>query len=191
MLNKAQFIVDIQNTVFNQTDWNTAADNLAIAIDNYYKSGVVETNVTGTVTPPFPAPTYTATGTGKGSPVTTTLSSLKTQCRSAFQQTDWNQVGPLIANETANLITSSTLTTTVTGTLQGSGSSTNITSGNSTTFGVNLNTIFSNGTDWNVTSSNLADAVDTFIKQAIYTTKDSGVIPVNSWDGTGSGSITS
>lgn len=197
MLNKIQFITAIQNTVFNQTDWNTAADNLAIAIDNYYKSGVVETSVTGTVTPPFPASPYTAYGKGKGSPVTTTLSTLKVQCRLAFQQTDWNQVGPYIASEINNLILNSTLNTTLTANapayiLVGSGVGASITTPGSTALSTNLNSIFSqNNTIWDIIASDIADEVDNFIKQAVFTTNDNGSVPVNSWVGTGSGSITS
>jgi len=202
MLNKTSFVTILQTTVFNQTDWDTAADNLAIAIDNYYKSGVVETDVTGTVTPPFPATTYTSNGIGKGSPVTTTLASLKAQCKIAFQQTDWSLVGPIIANEINNLIISSTLSTVVAPgtpppilqTLVGTGASTAVSTNSSDviTLGVNLSNIFKqNDTIWDIIVSDIVDEIDDFIKKPVFSTKDNGIIPINSWDGTGSGSITS
>jgi hypothetical protein len=97
-LNDSTFKDDLK-TAFEQEDWDTCADKLSKAIDDYVKSGTVTTVVTGgIITLSYPPWTSVYTGAGIGTINDTQKDTLKSEIKTAFQQTDWDPVAQAITD---------------------------------------------------------------------------------------------
>jgi len=177
---------DISNA-FTSKVWEDTASQIANAIDVYFKSGLAQVTITGTVTPPAPATPYVAVGIGTGNPQTTTVSALIQSWSNAFKSTSWSAVGGIVAPEIDNLVKSATLQLTVSNILIGTGTGTFQTIGPSI-LQQQINSAFT-ATAWDVSASQIATAIDTFIKAIIVQGNASGNVPVNSWVGTGTGTF--
>ena len=172
---------------FTSKVWDDTASQIANAIDAYFKSGLAQVTITGTVTPPTPATPYAAAGIGTGNPQTTSVGALIQACSTAFKSTSWSAVGGIIAPQIDNLIKTAQLQINVSNILVGTGTGTFQTVGPSA-----LQQQINNActaTAWDVAASQIATAVDTFIKAVTIQATANGVIPVNTWVGAGTGTI--
>jgi len=202
----ALVVATLKNDVkaaFQATDWTVCATQLAQAIDSFIQSGAVNTTVTGTVVPPFPAPPYQAVGsggppTGQTSNITTTgLATLQAQITSKFmnQNTLWADLGPAFASAISNDVATGSVTTQVSGALTGTGTGNPgciNDSGGLSGLIANLTAAFTTqayDTDWNNVADKIGDSLDQYLKAATVTTIDNGTIPPNSWAGSGTGTI--
>lgn len=181
-----KLIQDLSNA-FTSDKWDDAASQISDAIDIYFKSGMVQVTITGTVTPPPPSSPYVAIGIGTGNPQTSTASALKQAWKSAFKSTSWTAIGGIVAPQIDNLIKTAQIQLTVSNILVGTGTGVFQTIGPSA-LQQQINNSFS-ATAWDVAASQIATAVDTFIKAVTVQCTANGVIPVNSWIGTGTGTI--
>jgi len=184
-------------TSFQSETWTDCATQFAQALDNFIKSGTVTTTVAGTVTPPT-GPNYPAVGTGTANSIVTTgLGILTSLIISKFmnENTLWADIGPALASAISADVATGTVTTTVTGVLVGTGignpgcinDSAGLGTLNSDLTAAFTVQAFSNA--WDDVTDKIGDAMDTYLKAAIVTTNDLGVVPVVSWIGTGTGSI--
>ena len=177
---------DISNA-FTSKVWDDAASQIADAIDAYFKSGLAQVTITGTVTPPTPATPYPAVGQGTGNPSTTTASALTQAWSNAFKSTSWSAIGGIVAPEIDNLVKSAQLQLTISNILIGTGTGTFQTIGPSA-LQQQINSAFT-ANAWDVTASQIAVAIDTFIKAVIVQGTANGVVPINSWVGVGTGIV--
>lgn len=177
---------DISNA-FTTDMWDDCASQIADAIDSYFKSGLAQVTISGTVTPPSPASSYPAAGIGTGNPQTTTVSALKQAWKSAFKSTAWSAIGGIVAPEIDNLVKSAQLQLKVSNILVGTGTGTFQTIGPGA-LQQQLNNSFT-ANAWDITASQIATAVDAFIKAVVVQGTASGVVPVNSWVGAGTGTV--
>ena len=172
---------------FKSDTWDDCASQISDAINAYFKSGLVQATISGTVTPPSPATPYAAVGTGTGNPQTSTASALTQAWKSAFKSTSWTAIGGIVAPQIDNLVKSAQIQLKVSNILVGTGTGVFQTIGPSA-LQQQINSSFS-ATAWDVAANQIATAVDTFIKAVTVQCTASGVVPVNSWVGTGTGTI--
>jgi hypothetical protein len=92
-LNDIAYKADIKEAL-KETSWNSAIDKLSTAIDNYLKSGTVNTVLTCI----FTSPPSTVTGSGVGTINVTQLSTLKTALLSAFEKETWDDCSSSVCN---------------------------------------------------------------------------------------------
>jgi hypothetical protein len=129
---------------------------------------------------------------GIGTATTTTSAALYTACLNAFALNVWSGVSSLISTSISTLLTSSTVAITI-GALAppytlGGGSATaaiTVAPSDTTTLTGKMNTAFITGTVWATVASDIATAIDDFIKAAVITTlpSPSGTLP-QGWAGT-------
>lgn len=176
--------------------WNTCINEIVNATDDFIKSGTVNTTVTGTVVPPTGFP-YTAAGVGLGNPplgIVTTPTSV-VQMKSvlttlfAIPATVWAQIGPEIAGQINNIVSTATVNTIDSAILVGTGIGTINTNAGLPLLITRLSAVWSTGSGWNSVAGDIASAIDDFLKACLVNTTDSGTTPPNSWAGTGLGSI--
>ena len=172
---------------FTCDSWDDCASQIADGIDSYFKSGMAQVNIFGTVTPPPPATPYAAVGIGTGNPQTTTKSALTQAWKGAFKSTSWAAIGGIVAPAIDTLIKTSQLQLSVSNILIGTGTGTFITTGPSI-LQQQINNSFT-ATAWDVAASQIANAIDAYIKTITVQGTANGVVPVNSWVGTGMGTI--
>lgn len=187
-LNKPGFIQELTDA-FSQTTWAASALKTAQAIDNFIKSGTVNTTVNGVVVPPPPASPYPATGVGIGTITTTTLPVLQGACSTAFASVTWAVVGNIIADAISIHVMSAVVNMQDSNILVGTGIG-KIAPAGIAQLQVALTTAFTTpGKPYPEVISDIANAVEAFLKSAQVTTTDSGVVPPNSWTGAGIGTI--
>lgn len=184
-LNVGKLTQDL-NTAFKEKYWESCAIKSANAIDEFYKNGEAQVTINGTVTPPV-GPPYSAVGTGTGNPNTTTVGLLIQKFNSAFTNKAWSAVGGIVAPEIENLVKSSTITLNVSNILIGTGTVTFISPGPSSLISQITQALTSKS--WDQVASQIAQAVDTFIKSITVQGTANGSSPPASWTGTGTGSI--
>lgn len=172
---------------FKSNTWDDCGSQISNAIDAYFKSGLAQVTITGTVTPPTPATPYVAVGIGTGNPQTTTVSALTQAWKGAFKSTAWTAIGGIVAPAIDTLVKSAQLQLTVSNILIGTGTGTFQTIGPSA-LQQQINSSFS-ANAWDITASQIATAIDTFIKAITIQATANGVVPINSWIGTGTGTV--
>jgi hypothetical protein len=189
-LNDATFITEL-TLAFNQELWSDCADKLATAIDNYCKTGILNTVVNGTVTPPgFPIiPSYPASGSGVGSVQTIGPSAMKAAFTAAWLNTLWSPTAPPIADAIESHAQSFIIPTVVSGVLNGTGQKVSIlTAPLKAALISGLQSAFLN-TLWSGNVTQFQSSIKTFIIGSVVSTSDLGTTPPVSWVGTGTGVI--
>lgn len=199
-LDKATLVTQLK-TAFGMDDWSKCADQIGIAIDSFIKTGEASTDVTATVTPPFPTPPYQAVGKGKGHLLTSGLSALQSTIKAKFlaTSTTWADLGPIIGNAIDSDVKTATVTTDVNPTHGGILLGTGIGPAGCVDTSATLSALIADLTDafvsstynqsWDSIAEKIADSINTYITGAIVTTTDTGTTPPISWAGTGTGSV--
>lgn len=173
--------------------WAGCAAALATATKTYIESGTINTTVNGTVIPPWIIP-YQAAGIGIG--VATTIPASVTQMQTNLTalflapSTLWAQIGPVMANEINNVVSTSIINTTDTTILTGVGTGVATTAPGLGALITGLTLAWTvAGTSWTAVASTIATAVDAFLRACVINTSDSGTSPPLFWTGFGVGSI--
>lgn len=191
-LNKTTLQTSIE-AAFKETSWTGCATKLALAIDTYIVGGSISGTSAIGATHIFPTPPggseiipYTCSGTIS----TTGPSAMEGIFNTAFQATAWAGVGNQLGTAIDTQITSSIISiTTYSPPLVGTGTGTPVTAAGIAALKASLESEFSTGTDWAVAASNIATAIDTFVKAVVITTTDLGTVPPVSWSGVATASI--
>jgi hypothetical protein len=175
---------------FKELTWTTCATKIATAVDNYLKAGTISAAGIAALVPPLPAVPYTLPYTCTGTLTTLGPTPLATAIAPAFLLPVWAGVGTIIAtgigaHVTAILIVISTYTPPLIGV--GTGVCTAAVALPILVTALEASILLND--DWNLVASDMATAIDIFVKAGIIATVDAGVILLNTWTGAGVGVI--
>jgi hypothetical protein len=190
-LNDSTFKNDLK-TAFEEEEWDSSADKVATAIDDYIKSGTVMTIVTGgIITLSYPPWTSVYTGSGTGNIDDTQLSALKPLIKAAFQQEEWDGCAQMFADAIDSHMQSAKATITDLPPEAGNDTTTIITAAGAASLGPDIKDAFNNGDTWDIFGELFCTALKKFIQACIVNTTDSGISvappgPMNGATGIGS-----
>ena len=185
---------------FATDSWAATATKFTTAINDYIQTAsVIEIPIAGAWTA-FPNTAGLALGICKATTDALSVTALGTACTTAFALPAWTGVSALISTAISTVLTTATVALTSYAvitvpppppiyTLGGVGVATasiTVAPADIIDLASKINTAFTTGTDWKVVASDIATAVDDFIKTAIVTTIPSpgGSLPV-AWTGLG------
>lgn len=199
---KDNLITDL-TLAFATDSWAATATQFTAAVNAYIQTtSVIEIPIAGALTlTPFTAGNALGICTAKTDALSVTA--LNTACTAAFALNLWDGVSSLISTAISTVLTTATVTLTSyaaipdplpdpppTYTFGGTGTATasiTVAPADVTELTTTINTAFTTGTVWATVASNIATAIDDFIKTAIVTTlpSPSGNLPIG-WAGGGS-----
>lgn len=196
VLNKATLTTNL-TTAFTNNSWAATATQFTAAVNSYIQTAsVIEIPIAGALN----ATPYTAgKALGLCTATITNTTALNTACTTAFALNLWTGVAAYISAAISTVLTTSTVALTSYATipvplfpvytLGGVGTanaSITIVPASVTDLTTKINTAFTTGTVWATVASDIATAIDDFIKTAKVTTipSPSGSLPA-SWTGGG------